>query len=574
MRKMSLLIFALAGPPSIAAGVFRFSENGSLASLDPAHATTVYESTVLRSIYDTLYTYKYLKRPYELRPLLAEEMPQVSKDGLTYKIRLKKGIRFSDAPCFPDGRGREITSPDFIYSLQRHFSPEARSRNAWLWSDRIVGTGRGKPSHEGLRALDDHTIQVKLTRPYPQFVHTLAMIPSAIVPKECVERLGVSFRTTPIGSGPYRLDSRDSRKVVLRRNENYRHETFDLRAEGYEKTVHAQFELESLEGKKLPILDRVEIHFMNEPTARWSSFTKGNEIDFTIIPNAMVEKLLERRVPPTLKEGYSKKYFSLAQREHGLVLVNFNLDDPRIGNHPDPKVATRNRALRCAIRKAFDWPERVGRFYYGMGEAFPGIVPPGYEGYDPELSRESVTPDFEAARKSLSSAGWTVDSLPVLEVGAPASALNDQLFEQFRGWLKKAGYPPEKIKRLNFAGFADYNQAVKERKVMIHSLGWQMDYPDPENLFQLFYGPNSSPGSNSSNFKNPLYDKLYHESSVLPPGPARHSLFKQLNRLLIDECVTIAGYSRTELAVWHRRVLMVPDRNFLGGIFFKFVGLK
>ena len=76
---------------------------------------------------------------------------------------------------------------------------------------------------------------------------------------------------------------------------------------------------------------------------------------------------------------------------------------------------------------------------------------------------------------------------------------------QFRGWMLKIGYPRNKIKMKTFATFGDYSKAMKQKKIMFMSQGWAMDYPDSENLMQLFYGPNSSPGSNYANYKNPEF---------------------------------------------------------------------
>jgi oligopeptide transport system substrate-binding protein len=278
--------------------------------------------------------------------------------------------------------------------------------------------------------------------------------------------------------------------------------------------------------------------------------------------------------PVKLKPEYEKKYHSKVATEFGLVYTNFNMDDPRVGYHSDPKQAEKNKALRCAIRKAFNWKERIQKFYYGIGEAFPGIIPPGIDGYDPALSKDSITADPEGAKKMLKEAGWEAKDLPVLEDGGVASTLNQQFFEQVRGWLLKIGYPREKIKSLTYATFGDYSKAMKERKVMLHGLGWAIDYPDSENLLQLFYGPNESPGSNSSNYKNPKYDELYKKSSVMLPGPERTEIYKQMNKMLIDDCVTIAGFSRTGIGLWHRNVLMYPDRDVLGGAFLKYVGVK
>ena len=98
----------------------------------------------MTALYDTLYEYRYLKVPYELKPSLAAAMPEVSKDRLTYTIRLKKGVRFIDDACFKGGKGREVVAEDFVYSIKRHFDPAMRAQGSWLWQGRIVGLDEWK----------------------------------------------------------------------------------------------------------------------------------------------------------------------------------------------------------------------------------------------------------------------------------------------------------------------------------------------------------------------------------------------------------------------------------------------
>jgi ABC-type transport system substrate-binding protein len=114
-----------AGP---ALKTFKYAMDQTPTTLDPAQASNVYASFVIANAYDTLYTYQYLARPYQLKPKLAVDFPVVSPDGLTYTFKLKKGVRFVDDPCFPGGRGREVVAEDFIYSLKRHFARETPLR--------------------------------------------------------------------------------------------------------------------------------------------------------------------------------------------------------------------------------------------------------------------------------------------------------------------------------------------------------------------------------------------------------------------------------------------------------------
>ena len=100
-----------------------------------------------------------------------------------------------------------------------------------------------------------------------------------------------------------------------------------------------------------------------------------------------------------------------------------------------------------------------------------------------------------------------------------------------------------------------------------------MDYPDAENTMQLYYGPNAAPGSNSANYNNPSYDRLYEISAPLNESPERTKIYREMNQLLMDDCASITGISRTLLFLWDKQVIMKPDRSFLGGYFMRFVDL-
>ena len=553
--------------------VFRFSENGAPVTMDPVQSATQYANLMTTSIYDQLYEYKYLARPYELKPRLAEAMPEVSEDGLTYTYRIKKGVLYADDECFPDGKGREVVAGDFVYAMKRLFDPDTGSQGEWLWQGKIKGLDEWKAAGadysktiEGLRALDDYTIQVILNNPFPQLTYTFAMGYSSVTPKEAVDYYGEKFGRNPVGSGPYRLKSFTTKKAVLVRNENYREEIFDLEEEGYDPETQSGFNLEKLQGKKLPIMDVSEVYFMKESMTRWNSVTKGDEIHFGSIPIEMTEKVTEKLKPLVLKPDYAKKFTGMNLPELGIVYLYFNMSDSKIGHHPDPEQNRRNLLLRKAISTAYDWPQRNRRFYNGIADLYPGTIPPKIDGYDPSFMNDMIEPDYEKAKAYLEEGGWNADNLPVIDYHGVASVQIKQMFEQFRGWMSKIGYPREKIPFKSYASFGEYNKAVKERKCTLIGMAWGLDYPDAENVLQLFYGPNASPGSNSSNFDDPEYNELFKKSSVMQPGPERTTIYKKLNQIIIDDVPAVCGLSRNSPFVWHKHVVFFPSRNPHGSL--------
>ena len=551
--------------------------DGAPASLDPAQASNIYANFIVVNLYDTLYRYKYLARPYQLELNLAEGLPHVSSDGLIYTIHIKPGVHFIDDPAFPEGKGRAVRAEDFVYSIKRQFDEKTRAQGAWLWQGKIVGLDDWKQNGSdydsdasGLKALDDRTLQIQLISPFPQLTHTLAQGFSAIVPREAVDHYGQEFAIHPVGSGPYRLQLFNSASAVLVRNPGFREEPFSLEAEGFDKTAHSQLDLEGLEGRIPPFTNRIEIEFIAEDAARWNAFTAG-ELDFVKVPVSQFDQVLQQRDPPALDPVLAENYHLIANLESGFVHTDFNMDDRRIGYHPNPEQNARNKGLRCAIIKAFDWPKRNEIFYYGIGQVFPGIIPPAAPEFDKNQDTGSISRDLDGARGLLSRYGWNAGNLPVLEYGFTASVTERQMFEQFRSFMVDIGYPQGKIRALTFATYGDYARAYLNREVMLTTTGWTMDYPDAENTVRLFFGPNSSPGSNSANYNNEEFDRLYRGSSSMQPSPMRTAMYRNMNQIVIDDCATISGVSRKLILLWSRDLAMLPDRSFVGGFFFRFV---
>ncbi|NNF16379.1 MAG: hypothetical protein HKN70_06505 [Gammaproteobacteria bacterium] len=567
-------------PDTTGLKVYKVALDQSPTNLDPAQGATVYSNHLIVNAYDTLYSYKYLARPFELKPRLAESLPTVSDDGLVYTFKLKSGVRFIDDPCFADGKGREVVAQDVIYSLQRHFDPASLSQGSWVWQGRIAGLDDWQKAGSdyaqpvsGLTALDDHTLQITLVKPYPQLVHTLTMGFAGVVPREAVEKYGREFSVRPVGSGPFRVQSFDTTRAVLVRNPNYRQEPVDLAAEGYDPAIHQAYGLERIAGRSPPFVDRVEVNFIAEDTARMTSLTKGDELHAARVPSPTYDLYLSSKNPITLKPEIAAKYHMVNWTEPGFVFQTFNMDDPDFGYNDDPERNERNHALRCAIRKGFNWNERNERYYSGVGKIFPGIITPAMPEYDTELSRDSVIHDISGAKALLADAGWTPENLPELVYGIPASVLQNQYYEQFRGFMSKIGYPAEKIVVKQYATFGDISKAWKQSRLPLINKAWLLDYPDAENTLQLFYGPNRAPGSNDGNYSNPQYDAMFERAAVMQPGPERTSLYRRMNRLVINDCATITGLSRAVIIFWDKRVIAYPDRSFVGGFYFPYVDI-
>ncbi len=560
--------------------VYRHSEDDRPNSLDPIKASTVYSNLLVVNIFDTLYAYKYLQRPYELKPNLATALPEISEDGLTYTIKIKPNVKFTDHPAFVEGQGREVIAQDFVYSIMRSFDPKNGGTGAWLWQGKIVGLDEWQDNGAdydteivGLQALDDYTIQIQLTAPYPQLTYTLAMGFAAITPREVVEKLGQEFGSKPIGSGPFILKKFDSEVAYLMKNPDFRTEPLDIYFEGYDPALHSDLGIEQLHEQSPPFIDELEVHFIKETSSRWHSFTKGNEIHYTTVPKDKQNTVIMQQEPLQLHPQITEQYHFNYGLEAGFVYHGFNMLDPDFGISADEVQNKNNHALRCAIRKAHNWSQKNRAFYFGLGKVFPGIIPPSVPEFDPNLSNDSVEVDIAGARALLAEHGWTSENLPVFEYHVSGSVLQKQFYEQMRGFMTLMGYPSSLIKYKPYPNFGQFNKAVKKRQAPFFFMGWTLDYPDAENTLQMFYGPNATPGQNNFNYQNPEFDALFEQSRTLQPSPERTALYRQMNQMVIDDCVVISGLSRNKIHLWHKNVITFPDREIVGGFHLRYVDI-
>ena len=212
-------------------------------SLDPQFSYDTLGHAIISQVYEGLLQYSPFKTdPYELEPCLAEGMPRRIKnpDGTeTYEIHLKRGVFFHDDPCFPGGRGRELTAADFVYTFQRIADPAVECPVLSTLQEFIAGLA---PAYDEARlakkfdyskptgaitVVDDHTLRLNLLKPYPQIQYWLAMPFTAPVPREAVEFYDGKdgrdqFKFHPVGTGPYRMAQWSrSRLIRLARHERY-----------------------------------------------------------------------------------------------------------------------------------------------------------------------------------------------------------------------------------------------------------------------------------------------------------------------------------------------------------------
>ena len=545
-------------------------------SLDPIKANSAYAGAIISNVYDTLYRYQLFTEPYALTPNLAASMPELSNDGKTVRIRLRTDAYFQDSAIFPGGKGRQVTAEDVVYSLKRHFVPENFSDGAWLWLDNVEGIkawvaagANMEADLSGLKAIAPDLLEIRLTGAMPMLTSTLANAYSAVVPREAISHFGADFARNALGSGPFRLKEFDGAKAVLQRNLGYRQETLNLAAEGYVPAKHAAYGFAELEGRRIPMVDEIEIDFLTEPATVQLAFESG-ALDLAGVSAANMPRVFASQSPPILQPALAQTTYFRNYVELGSVFVSFNMLDPELGAAKDPSTDARHRALRCAISSAYNWQERVDKIYSHSAQVFTGVIPPNVTGFEPKNLGARF--DLDGAKARLKAAGYTPDSLPTLQFGSTAGIEQRRMFELFRSQMVDLGFAQEKVLWRSFPSFGSYIEAVNRGEVMLMDMGWQFDAPDAENVLQLYYGPYKAPQVNNANYQNAAFDSDFERIRSMPVGPERNAVMQGMNQRLIDDCVVISGAVRQPFSIWRKPWRVWPDSAMMAGRTLRFVG--
>ena len=524
--------------------VLRYAFPAAETGFDPARIVDLYSRIITAHIFEGLYTYDHLARPAKYKPALADGMPEVSADYRTWTVKLKKGVYFADDPVFK-GQRREVVAADIVYAYKRPVDPANKSPIvAGVLDYKFIGLAALRERAintktpfdydteiEGIRALDRYTVQFKLELPRPRFMETLSASDLfGAQAREVVQAYGEDTAAHPVGSGPFKLVQwRRSSLIVLERNPNYREVTYDAEpaaADAEGKALLARFK-----GRRLPMIDRVEVSIIEESQPRWLAFING-QLDFIAIPSEYVSQAVPRGVlaPNLAKKGVNA--YRIVSSD--AILMYFNMEDPIVGGYTPEKVA-----LRRAIGLGTD-VDRIIRIIY-RGQAIPAQSPivPETTGYVPSFKSENG--DFDPARANAlldlygytdrDGDGWRElpDGKPlILEIGSAPDQLTRQRDELLQKDLKRLHI------RVKFktAKFSENLKAARAAKLQIWALGFSAAGADGQGTLARFYGPQSA-SQNLARFKNKEFDAIYERMQVMPDGPKREALFFEAKRIAI-----------------------------------------
>ncbi len=532
----SLAAIATAAPVK----TIRHALKSAETSFDPHAVSDLYSNTINDAIFEPLLKYDYLARPAKIRPNTAVALPEITEEGKVYTFKLKPGIYYSDDPVF-EGKKRELTSYDYAYSIRRMYDPKIRSPWLWYVEGKIVGGDEamaaakktGKYDYDtpiaGVETPDKYTLRVRLKETDYNFMYVFATCQLGGVAREVIERYQPDPGAHPVGTGPYRLvEWKRSHQIVLEKNPNFRDEFYEAEpGDDVEfQAIYAQ-----MKGRKLPMVDRIEVTIVEESQPRWLAFLNG-ETDYADVPSEYVNFAFPngKLAPNLVKQGLRGERFVSAD----LVFTYFNLNDPVVGGYTADKVA-----LRRAIALAYNFQEDIDIVRNGGAVKAESGIPPGVAGYDPAFRSSQLTYEPAKARALLDMYGYLdrdgdgYREFPdgrrlEIEMANEPDTTNKQFSELWKKCLDAIGLRV----RFKIAKWPDLNKQAKASQLAMWQLAWSADYPDGENFLQNLYGPNAGQ-SNYANFKYKPFDDLYERARKMPPSPERDKLYTDMSRIAI-----------------------------------------
>ena len=533
---------AAPAAPKVLRYAFPVAETG----FDPAQISDIYSRSITPHIFEGLYQYDPLARPAKARPLTAAGMPEHSADYRTWTVKLKPGIYFSDDPAF-GGKPRELVAADYVYSFKRFADPAVKSP-AWSWMAQFGFVGldglreaalKGKQPFDydrpidGLKALDRYTVQFRLEKPSPRFVTSALTLSDLVgaVAREVVEKYGADINAHPVGTGPFVLRQwRRSSLIVLERNPQYRDVRYD--AEPAADDAAGQALLARLKGRKLPMLDRVEVSIVEENQPRWLSFLQQRADLIELLPAEFVNQAMPGgKLAPYLAEQGLQAFRS---RRSDISLTMFNMEDPIVGGYTPDKVA-----LRRAISLAVDVDAEIRLVLGGQGVPAQSPVMPNTLAYDPAFKSENSDHDPARAKALLDLYGYVDrdgDGWRDMPDGSPlllrkATQPDQRSRQQDDLWKRNMTAVGLRIE-FQPAKWPENLKASRAGKLMMWGVGSMAAGPDSLGTFQRYHGAQIG-GQNMSRFKLPALDALYEQLDVMPDGPERDALFVQARKLAV-----------------------------------------
>ncbi|MBL4653430.1 MAG: ABC transporter substrate-binding protein [Flavobacteriales bacterium] len=503
--------------PVMYGGVFRLNEVEDFRNLYPLNVTEVTSFRIANQVYEGLV--KFSSKDLSIIPSLAERW-EINEEATKFTFFIRKGVMFHDDPCFPEGKGREVTADDFLYSFTNLCTSSSENQMFGLLFDKKVkgaseyyqSTIDGAPLADGvsgIKIIDKYTIQLELENSFAGFLNIVGHNGCWVIPKEAVEEYGIDMRIKCVGTGAFTVKKvKEGEAVILAKNPNYW--KFD------------EF------GNQLPYLDAIRFSFLKEKKAELLEFKKGNLDMVFQLPLEMIDEVVGELEDAKL--GGNKPFQMQVNSAFSVQYYGFQNKSELFSN----------KDVRKAFNYAIDREKLVT--YTLQGDGTPGIygiVPPGLKGYEYDSLR-GYSYDPEKAMDYFAKAGYpNGEGFPeiTLQLNSGGSR-NIQLAEAIQSMLMETLNISIKM---NVMPFAQHLEALETGKTLFWRSAWLADYPDPENFLSLLYGPlvpeklEEKSYINSVRYQSEAYDTIFEKALATVDKSERFKYYRMADQIALDD---------------------------------------
>ncbi|HEX2765125.1 MAG TPA: ABC transporter substrate-binding protein [Candidatus Limnocylindria bacterium] len=479
-------------------GTMTIAWEADIQSMDPAIAYDYVSIPAVHMVFESLIGYD---DGTTLVPVLAEAMPEVSPDGLTYTFVLRPGVNFVK----PDGSVlREMTADDVVYSLNRVLnpnltptpSPVASSFFAQIEGGQAVLDGE---AHEatGVVAVDDRTVEITILSPNRAFLNVLAMTFGSVVPEGEAGTDTAAFSAAPIGTGPYYMASYTAGQAAhFVRNPHYWGPAPAIAEVEYEVGVDTVTQTQRAQANTLDLM--------------------GDSIPTGSLP--------EVRDDPE----YAERLIEEATVAVSYVSIDATIEDPPLN---DVRV-------RQAINHAID-KENLVAVVGGRGEPANCIFPPAISAHDPGCQPYDYNP--ERARELLAEAGVPDGFATTYYTDTTEDSV--ALAQAIQQDLAAVGIDVEIVSQ-EFDVLLE--TILVQGNAPLLGIAWIQDYPDPSD----FYDPILScaavgGGFNTSWACSEEADAIAIEALSMTDEAERDEAYREVQRLVMEEALWVPTYFPT-----------------------------
>jgi oligopeptide transport system substrate-binding protein len=478
---------------------------GEPETLDWNKAHTSIETYVLVNLMDGLVQFD---SNMQVAPALAESW-KVSKDGKTYTFKLRSGVKWSD--------GVPLKAKDFVYSWKRLLTPGTAAAYAYLLYDvqgaEAFSKGVSKDfSKVGVKAVNDTTLQVKLSRPIAYWIDIPTFWVTFPLRQDIVEKYGPMWNSEwaapgkMVTLGAFSLVSHDyDSKILVKANKDY----YSTRGN----------------------IDNVEFMVLKDDSTALTLYESGRLDFLTDISSIDLKRLAGRedlKSYPYYKTGYI-----------GLVLTQPPLNNVKV-----------RRAISMAIDKF-----QIGKILHGGQMPASSWVPPRMLGHSDNIG---LPFDVDKAREELKASGADL-STPI-----------QLIIPNWDKPLIVAQYLQESLKKnlgltvtIQQFDHKTFRSQVDLKNNPMYILSWSADFPDPDDFMSVFL---SDSGNNRTNWKNKKYDDLILKARGTLDERIREKMYSEAQRLLLeDDAAIIALYYEPNMALVKPKVqnLELNPLNYL-----------